>query len=329
MSTSQYEVPQLGLEGISSDGLHRIPALHVSQAVFARHNTFHPRFGWLKKGFDAALDDPGVFTRHDAPITLGVGINMVRAIRYWCLATRVLSEGERGTGVSPTVFGLELLGSQGLDPFLEDLGSLWLLHWRLAGNADLATAWWYTWFAFTRTEFTADELSKALEEFVKREFPVSRYADSSLQKDAACIVRMYGELSSGSLSEESIHCPFAELALLRPTGRRTYAFQVGPKPGLSGEIVAAACLEFAAATSQSARTIALGALLRAPGSPGLAFRLGESALYAALEEVVAVEPALAVADAGGLVQLSFSEDPLVIADRLISRHYQNAFAGTL
>lgn len=329
MSTSKYEVPQLGLEGTGSDAPYRTPSLKVNQAVFARHNTFHPRFGWLKKGFDAALDDAGVFARRDAPIILGVGINMVRAIRYWCLATRVLAEGERGAGVAPTAFGLALLGPEGLDPYLEDLGSLWLLHWRLAGNADLATAWWYTWFAFTRTEFTADELSKGLEEYVKREFPTSRYADSSLQKDAACIVRMYGELASGSLTEESIHCPFAELALLRPTGRRTYGFQVGPKPGLSAEIVAAACLEFAAAATQSARTIALGALLRAPGSPGLAFRLGESALYAALEEAVAAEPTLAVADAGGLVQLSYAEDPLVIADRLVRRHYQNAFAGAL
>jgi hypothetical protein len=38
---------------------------------------------------------------------------------------------------------------------------------------------------------------------------------------------------------------------------------------------------------------------------------------------------LAVADAGGLVQLSYAEDPLVIADRLVRRHYQNAFAGAL
>jgi len=29
--------------------------------VFARHETFHPRFGWLKKGFDAAVEESGVF----------------------------------------------------------------------------------------------------------------------------------------------------------------------------------------------------------------------------------------------------------------------------
>jgi hypothetical protein len=44
-------------------------------AAFARHETFHPRFGWLKKGYDLALEDAQVFLRDDAPVRLGVGKN--------------------------------------------------------------------------------------------------------------------------------------------------------------------------------------------------------------------------------------------------------------
>lgn len=29
--------------------------------AFARHETFHPRFGWLKKGFDLASIDSEIF----------------------------------------------------------------------------------------------------------------------------------------------------------------------------------------------------------------------------------------------------------------------------
>ncbi|MGB3507947.1 MAG: DUF4007 family protein [Microcoleaceae cyanobacterium] len=53
-------------------------------SVFARHETFHQRFGWLKKGFDAAQNNPEVFLKEDATVHLGVGKNMVRSIRYWC-----------------------------------------------------------------------------------------------------------------------------------------------------------------------------------------------------------------------------------------------------
>ncbi|MEA5536669.1 DUF4007 family protein [Crocosphaera sp. XPORK-15E] len=31
--------------------------------VFARHETFHPRYGWLKKGFDLATQYPRNFYR--------------------------------------------------------------------------------------------------------------------------------------------------------------------------------------------------------------------------------------------------------------------------
>jgi hypothetical protein len=37
-------------------------------SIFARHETFHPRFGWIKKGFDRAAEDPGIFLREDAPV---------------------------------------------------------------------------------------------------------------------------------------------------------------------------------------------------------------------------------------------------------------------
>ena len=54
---------------------------------FAGHQTFALRAGWLKKGLDAIEDDPQIFTRDDALVVLGVGKNMVSAIRHWLLAT--------------------------------------------------------------------------------------------------------------------------------------------------------------------------------------------------------------------------------------------------
>ena len=63
--------------------------------VFARHETFHPRFGWLKKGFDKAIENPDVFLSEAAPSILGVGKNMVKAIKYWCIAFKVLEEIKR------------------------------------------------------------------------------------------------------------------------------------------------------------------------------------------------------------------------------------------
>ena len=62
-----------------------------TEPVFARHESFHPRHGWLKKAIDGATADPNIFTQERAIVDLGVGKNMVRSIRHWGLATKVLA----------------------------------------------------------------------------------------------------------------------------------------------------------------------------------------------------------------------------------------------
>lgn len=303
----------------------------MTATVFARHETFHPRYGWLKKGVDAAMADPEVFLRPDAHVTLGVGKNMVRSIRYWCHAFKLLvgddtAGGSKGASKSSSL-GEGLLGDGGLDPYFEDLGSLWLLHWHLLKEPCIATAWWYAFFVHTRPEISIDSLAAGLTEYVGQHFPSARAARSSLRKDASCLIRMYGEVPNGSLvNEESIHCPFAELSLIRPgADPKSYVFRIGPKPGLSSNLIAAMCLEYAASRGGAgAQTISLARLLHEPGSPGLAFKLSESALYAALEEVADVEPDVSFSDTGGIIQLSYAAPPLAIRRKLIMEHYKHA-----
>lgn len=138
--------------------------------VFARHETFHPRFGWLKKGFDAAQQDAEVFLHEDASVRLGVGKNMVQSIRYWCTAFKVLEDTTRfkgksdqqnglsGKGLYPTEFGKKLLQNGGWDAFLEDPASLWLLHWNLLKPPCYATAWRFAFNLFYQPDFVKEQL---------------------------------------------------------------------------------------------------------------------------------------------------------------------------
>ena len=38
-----------------------VKQMHTVNPVFARHETFPPRFGWLKKGFEMVSENPEVF----------------------------------------------------------------------------------------------------------------------------------------------------------------------------------------------------------------------------------------------------------------------------
>jgi hypothetical protein len=74
---------------------HQAVTAHIS---FSGRETFVFRYGWLKKAVDAVLQDSEAFNREDAMVNLGVGKNMVRSMRHWSLATRVVEEvvGTRG-----------------------------------------------------------------------------------------------------------------------------------------------------------------------------------------------------------------------------------------
>jgi hypothetical protein len=304
--------------------------------AFARHETFAPRSGWLRKGFLAASNEDVFFLRDDAHIRLGVGKNMSRAIRYWCHAMGVLEDvpmvGGRTFGSRPSPFGAQLLGPSGWDEFLEDPASLWLLHWRLVRSPALATAWHYAFTVFPEHEFDVDTLARSLGRFAAGEYPKATTADSSFKKDASCIARMYGESPAGAaITDETIQSPWADLALVRPmpavTGSRvTYHFETGRKQTLDAAIVVAACLEFAATVSPGTRTLSMSRLLVDPGSPGMGFKLGEGSLVGYLEEAAARWRGFTLADSAGLVQLTFTGRPQDLARRILDDYFRSRAA---
>jgi hypothetical protein len=50
--------------------------------TFSGHESFQCRYLWLKKGYDF-VKKGGSFNKEDAVVELGVGKNIVGAIRYW------------------------------------------------------------------------------------------------------------------------------------------------------------------------------------------------------------------------------------------------------
>ena len=86
----------------------------MSALTFSGHDTFHCRQFWLKKAYDHVGMKKG-FNDDDASLELGVGRNMVTAIRYWAKQFQILDEHDK-----PTKIADQLLGKNGWDPYLED-----------------------------------------------------------------------------------------------------------------------------------------------------------------------------------------------------------------
>jgi hypothetical protein len=296
---------------------------------FARHETFHPRFGWLRKAVAESAKAGDVFTDEEATVKLGVGKNMVTAIRYWGLAFKILEQAAnpdrpRVPLTVPSEFGKTLLGDEGWDPYLEDAASLWLLHWKLLSAPCQAPVWWVTFNDFTPIQFSETQLTMhVLELAAAAGWPA--VAEASVKKDVDCLLRTYTVRRHGRQGlDDVLDCPFRELGLIEAAvgeEGRSWRFVVGEKPGLPDEIVAHAALDFAAHSGEGARSISIARLTHDPGSPGAAFRLAETALFEALSRAASSTDSIRVAEPGGLRQLLFTDDPATLADQMLAGYY--------
>lgn len=304
--------------------LERTPTM---KPAFARHETFHPRYGWLKKAVDMTASNPELFSQPDAPVQLGVGKNMVTAIRYWAQAFKLIEEIEitgKSRAYRPTQLGQNLLGSAGWDPFLEDKGSLWLLHWWLIQPPCLATTWDFLFNEYHHSIFSQDDAFYHLSLYKNRAFPSTNVVESSLKKDLHCLTRMYAiEKTAGKqVAEDSISSPFCELGLLQHIRSHHYQFHIGYKASLPALIVAYACADYVAQVSQG-RTIKIEHILSGKGSPGLVFKLSSSSLYDYLEQVAHLSLGFKISgEHAGMMQLIFVDTPSQVAAHILSYYYQ-------
>jgi len=255
--------------------------------TFSGHESFPFRYGWLPKGVQKALEDPSTFSREDATVILGVGKNMVRSIRYWCLATRLLRSPKTGV-VEVTNLGRALFSRDGLDPYLEDVGTLWVLHWLLTRDAEFASTWYLAFTRFAHTSFTRQQLVEYLLQTVAAESPMTRVTESSMRRDVDVFVRTYVPgVSSRSMVvlEESYDCPLVELGLLEQDDDGVLSFVIGSHPSLPDSILAFAIADYWERTRPQLPTLGFEDLLYSPGSPGAAFKLTENALVERLERL--------------------------------------------
>lgn len=256
-----------------------------SQVVsFAGHETFSLRYGWLKKCVDAVTARQDFFSHDDAVVALGVGKNMVRAVRHWGLVTRVIEEvhGTRGRQLAVSALGGRIFGDGGVDPYLEDPRTLWVLHWMICTHPDRATTWRWAFGVWGRHAFTRDELRAALRTLAIG----ARATDATISRDVEVFLRTYlpPRAARGAPLEDALDSPLVELQLLRedPVEGRC-EFVRGTKPSLDDTVVAFAVLDYWERTNAHSESMHVDALVHGHGSPGRVLCLDERSLVERLE----------------------------------------------
>ncbi len=300
-----------------------------SKVAFGRHETFGLRYSWLPKGFHALQENPAIFDSEDATVALGVGKNMVSSIRFWLRATQMMHAAKP----EPTKLGERVLDREsGYDPFLEDEATIWLLHWLLCTNTTWATSWYWFFNRYHKTEFTSQELTSALSDFVKEEIHQARRPSAStIKNDAGLIHRMYSQSKGiGRMPlEEALDSPLSLLRLITQSSAGR-SFRSAPQSDRSLPI---GILGFAVSQLFHAKDVNLipieDLMYSKDGfpAPGSLFRLTEGVLLQKLEMLVDYIPGnLVVRETAGIHQL-YATKSLNPTDYL-DWHYESADSGS-
>jgi len=183
---------------------------------FRAHDTFFIRKGWLNKGIKNVNLYPDVFISKDEnPMdVLGIGANMVKAMRYWLQSVGLTVEPASGRRIQ-TLTDLGRIVYEN-DPYIEELGTLWLLHYNLVKTNVEATAWYYFFNEFNLSEFNRDDFVVAISNYIR--LNGDEVADRSLEDDFNCIISTYVPRIKSNpekvLPESNIDCPLGELGLI-------------------------------------------------------------------------------------------------------------------
>lgn len=254
---------------------------------FSGHETFPCRYAWLPKVYREIRQDRDVFaTDENAMVLLGVGKNMMRAIRFWAQAAGI-AKSTKPSGYAVTEFGKALLDAEcGFDAFLEDRRTLWLLHWKLSTNVEEPLfAWDYLLNKWPHPEMTRMEV---LREFGKEAKALGRKLSAvTLEQHFDTFLHTYLPTRSpkGEILEDNLDCPLVELELVLRVGDRDtgtkgrrepiYGFRREPKNDISPELFAYCLDDFWNKRRPKEQTLTFRDVAVAHGSPGQVFKLPE------------------------------------------------------
>ena len=294
--------------GVAESGRPSKPGPHI----FSGHESFACRYGWLPKLYEAAVDDPMLFSSDDVAILrLGLGRNMVKSLRFWGEAFGLTRTS--GREVHVTRFAQMLLDPrEGLDPYLETPGALWRLHWMLTIHAGLG-AWAVAFLETYDREITRERLVASVRMRASQVRGTITLGTATNHVDVFLRTYAGGQYSEGS-PEKTLGSPFQELELMHmttPAGVATVRFLRGPKRTLDVKTLAFVLHDFWQGTAPGSGTLSLRSLMLSHASPGAVLMLDEPSLYEKLEDLCSRSGLFMLrSDGAGGFDLTCARDPL-------------------
>ena len=198
---------------------------------FSGHESFPCKSLWLKKGYDFVVAGND-FNSPEAVIGLGVGKNMVASIRYWLRAFGV-TVNDVLTELGNYLFD----ESKGKDKYLEDIATLWLLHFHLVFSEE-ATLYkmFFCGVQRERTHFEREQVLTYVKLRMVEAGKMKLFNPNTVKKDIGVLLQNYC-LPRKPQSNEDFSSLLIDLDLIRQSSEgKGYYFNVDGKRKVTKEI---------------------------------------------------------------------------------------------
>lgn len=268
-----------------------ISSAHIHYRI-SGHESFSFRYAWFPKVVRLLNKDKMAFSDDDkAMVELGLGKNMVRSARFWAQTAGVISSSKDN---NLTDFANIVLENNGVDPYLEDIKTLWLLHWNLSTDVYAPLlAWNYLFSLWQEPEIVSGIFCKKLVAEAARQD--KNISNTTVEQHVSVFLHTYVPTKGvkGRIAEDNLDCPLVELQLLHKTGERTtgterepiYALRHDDNADITTELFAYCVADYWQKQFFHEQTLSFKDIAYGHGSPGRVLALTEDAVRIRLERI--------------------------------------------
>ena len=203
----------------------------IKKYTFSGHESFSCKSLWLKKGYDFVIGGND-FNSPQAVIGLGVGKNMVASIRFWLKAFGI-TEYDKVTWLGDYLFNEK----NGKDKYLEDIATLWLLHFNLVFSEE-ATLYkmFFCGVQRERTHFEKEQVLTYVKLRMVEAGKMTLFNANTVKKDIGVLLQNYS-LPRKPQSNEDFSSLLIDLDLIRQSSEsKGYYFNIDGKRKVTKEI---------------------------------------------------------------------------------------------
>jgi len=274
---------------------------------FSGHESFVCKHLWLKKGYDY-LKDSKNFNSESSVVELGVGKNMVNSISFWLKSFGLIDEKNKPNEFANYIFSKRA----GVDQYIENLGTVWLLHYKLVGtNKASIYNLFFNQFRKGRTDFTKEQFLSFIKRILDAE-KLKGFNANTISSDISVFLRSYlkPQYKESKIDiEEDFSSLMIDLDLIssykaeNSEGKLVDWYHIENKiqVDLPPQIVLYSILD----NQHYGKSISFTELLSGYDSPGSIFALNEDGLVSKIEQFSKKYKGVVFTESAGVRELQF------------------------